>query len=74
MSGAFPSRFARLFPIPTRWVDQGPHGNVNNVRYYFDAVVNEHPIREAGLDATKTGRISLAAEIKCRFLKQISFP
>ncbi len=78
MSDAAPDRgdFRYLLAIPTRWMDQDPYGHVNNVEYYsfFDTVVNEHLIREAGLDVVRSPVIGLVVESKCRFLKEISFP
>ena len=78
MTGDAPVRssFARLLAIPTRWMDQDPYGHVNNVEYYsfFDTVVNEHLIREAGLDVVRSPEIGLVVETKCSFLKEISFP
>ncbi len=78
MSDDFPKRsdFHTLLAIPTRWMDQDPYGHVNNVEYYsfFDTVVNEHLIREAGLDVVNTPVIGLVVETKCRFMKELSFP
>lgn len=78
MSNDFPKRseFPTLLAIPTRWMDQDPYGHVNNVEYYsfFDTVVNEHLIREAGLDVVNTPVIGLVVETKCRFMKELSFP
>lgn len=68
--------FSTLLAIPTRWMDQDPYGHVNNVQYYsyFDTVVNEHLIRETGLDVVNSPIIGLVVESKCQFLKEISFP
>jgi acyl-CoA thioester hydrolase len=68
--------FPHFLAIPTRWMDQDPYGHVNNVQYYsyFDSVVNEHLIREAGLDVQKTREIGLVVETQCRFMKEINFP
>lgn len=68
--------FPHFLAIPTRWMDQDPYGHVNNVQYYsfFDTVVNEHLIREGGLDVQATREIGLVVETKCRFLKEINFP
>ncbi len=68
--------FSHLLAIPTRWMDQDPYGHVNNVQYYsfFDTVVNEHLIRNAGLDVRTTREVGLVVETQCRFLKEISFP
>jgi acyl-CoA thioester hydrolase len=78
MSESLPARadFHTLLAIPTRWMDQDPYGHVNNVQYYsyFDTVVNEHLIREGGLDVVESPVIGLVVETKCRFLKEISFP
>ena len=70
------SDFGYLQAIPTRWMDQDPYGHVNNVEYYsfFDTVVNEHLIREAGLDVMGTQEIGLVVETNCRFLKELTFP
>lgn len=68
--------FQNLLAIPTRWMDQDPYGHVNNVEYYsyFDTVVNQHLIQDAGLDVVHSAEIGLVVETKCRFMKEISFP
>jgi acyl-CoA thioester hydrolase len=70
--GAYPSFLA----IPTRWMDNDTYGHVNNVTYYsyFDTVVNEHLVREGGLDIRAADAIGIVVETACRFHKPLSFP
>jgi acyl-CoA thioester hydrolase len=62
--------------IPTRWMDNDTYGHVNNVTYYsyFDTVVNEHLIREGGLDIQEGRHVGLVVETSCRYFKPLSFP
>ena len=76
---ALPTRrdeFAVLRTIPTRWMDNDHYGHVNNVTYYsyFDTAVNEHLIREGGLDIRGGDAIGIVVETACRFHKPLSFP
>ncbi len=67
----------RLFlRVPTRWMDNDSYAHVNNVVYYayFDTVVNEHLIREGGLDIAHSRAIGLVVETHCRFFAPLSFP
>jgi acyl-CoA thioester hydrolase len=68
--------FLRFLAIPTRWMDNDNYGHVNNVVYYsyFDTVVNEHLIREGGLDVRTGPVIGLVVETCCRFHRPLSFP
>jgi acyl-CoA thioester hydrolase len=68
--------FRRFLSIPTRWHDNDAYGHVNNVVYYayFDTVVNEHLIREAGLDIASASAIGLVVETRCRFHRALAFP
>jgi acyl-CoA thioester hydrolase len=68
--------FGRFLAIPTRWLDNDSYGHVNNVVYYsyFDTVVNEHLIREGGLDIRDGPVIGLVVETCCRFHRPLSFP
>ena len=63
MTGDRPPRSAyrRFLAIPTRWMDNDSYGHVNNVTYYsyFDTVVNEHLIRDGGLDIVDAPQIGL---------------
>lgn len=68
--------YRRFLAIPTRWMDNDTYGHVNNVVYYgyFDTAVNEHLIREGGLDIRNGPAIGLVAETACRFMRPLSFP
>jgi len=75
-----PSETRAAYPyfrtIPTRWMDNDAYGHVNNVTYYsyFDTVVNEHLIREGGLDIARDPVVGLVVETGCTFRKSLSFP
>ena len=78
MTGDPPPRSAyrRFLAIPTRWMDNDSYGHVNNVTYYsyFDTVVNEHLIRDGGLDIVNAPQIGLVVETSCSFHASLSFP
>jgi acyl-CoA thioester hydrolase len=68
--------FRHFLAIPTRWLDNDSYGHVNNVVYYsyFDTVVNEHLVREGGLDIREGPVIGVVVETCCRFHRPLSFP
>ena len=68
--------YPAFLAIPTRWMDNDTYGHVNNVTYYsyFDTVVNEHLIREGGLEIRDAPAIGIVVETACRFHKPLSFP
>jgi len=68
--------FRHHLAIPTRWLDNDSYGHVNNVVYYsyFDTVVNEHLIREAGLDIRRDPVVGVVVETSCRFHRSLTFP
>jgi len=68
--------FTHFLRIPTRWMDNDAYGHVNNVVYYayFDTIVNEHLVREAGLDIARSPAIGVVAETACRFFRGLAFP
>ena len=70
------SAYRRFLAIPTRWMDNDSYGHVNNVTYYsyFDTAVNEHLIRDGGLDIAGSPEIGLVVETGCRFHASLSFP
>ena len=70
------STYRTFLAIPTRWMDNDTYGHVNNVTYYsyFDTAVNEHLIREGGLDIRGGDAIGIVVETACRFHKPLSFP
>ena len=70
------AHYRRFLAIPTRWMDNDTYGHVNNVAYYsyFDTVVNEHLIREGGLDIRAGPAMGLVVETRCLFHRPLSFP
>ena len=62
--------------IQTRWMDNDAYGHVNNVTYYsyFDTIVNEHLIREGGLDIAQGPAVGYVVETGCTFRKPLTFP
>jgi len=68
--------YPHVLSIPTRWMDNDTYGHVNNVTYYsyFDTVVNEHLVREGGLDIHDAPAIGLVVETSCSFHRPLSFP
>lgn len=78
MSAERPTRahYRRFLAIPTRWADNDGYGHVNNVTYYsyFDTAVNEHLIRDGGLDIANDPVIGLVVETGCVFHASLSFP
>ncbi len=68
--------YRSFLTIPTRWMDNDAYGHVNNVVYYsyFDTVVNEHLIREGGLDIERDPIVGYVVETSCRFDRPLTFP
>ncbi|MBK8119424.1 MAG: acyl-CoA thioesterase [Sulfuritalea sp.] len=68
--------YPHFLAIPTRWMDNDVYGHVNNVVYYsyFDTVINEHLIREGGLDIHAGAAIGYCVESQCRYLAPLAFP
>ena len=68
--------YPHVLAVPTRWMDNDTYGHVNNVTYYsyFDTVVNEHLVREGGLDIHNAPAIGLVVETSCSFHRPLSFP
>ena len=68
--------YPHFLSIPTRWMDNDVYGHVNNVVYYsyFDTVVNEYLVREAGLDIHAGGIIGIVVENRCNFFASLEFP
>lgn len=62
--------------IPTRWSDNDMLGHINNVLYFrfFEAVVVDFLITEAGLDWKRNPLVPLAVDIRCHFRRPLSFP
>lgn len=68
--------YRHFLAIPTRWMDNDTYGHVNNVTYYsyFDTVVNEHLVREGGLDIRIGEAVGFVVENSCRFFRPLTFP
>lgn len=68
--------YRHFLTIATRWMDNDNYGHVNNVAYYsyFDTAVNEHLIRDGGLDIGHGQAIGVVVETMCRFRKSLTFP
>ena len=68
--------YPHFLAIPTRWMDNDIYGHVNNVVYYsyFDTVINEHLIREGGLDIQYGSVVGYCVESQCRYLAPLAFP
>jgi acyl-CoA thioester hydrolase len=68
--------YKHFLRIPTRWFDNDVYQHVNNTVYYafFDTVINEYLIREAGLDFAHGEIVGLAIETHCEFKKSVAFP
>jgi acyl-CoA thioester hydrolase len=70
------AHYRHFLRIPTRWMDNDRYGHVNNVVYYsyFDTAVNEHLIREGGLDIDLDPVVAYVVETACRFHRPVAFP
>jgi acyl-CoA thioester hydrolase len=70
------SDYPHFLSIPTRWMDNDVYGHVNNVVYYsyFDTVINEHLIRDGGLDIHDGSVVGYCVESQCRYLAPLAFP
>ena len=75
-SRTYRAHYRHFLAIPTRWMDNDTYGHVNNVAYYsyFDTAVNEHLIREGGLDIRAGPAMGLVVETRCLFHRPLSFP
>ena len=62
--------------IQTRWMDNDLYGHVNHVVYYsyFDTLIAEFLINEAGFDPFAAEVIGVAVETGCRFHTSIRYP
>jgi acyl-CoA thioester hydrolase len=70
------SHYRHFLAMATRWLDNDSYGHVNNVAYYayFDTAVNEHLIREGGLDIARGAAVAYVVETTCRYHRPLSFP
>jgi acyl-CoA thioester hydrolase len=76
MNGQLKSDFVFYFPITTRWMDNDMFGHVNNVHYYsyFDTVINQFLIEEAGFVPQKSEQIGFIVKSSCRYISPLSYP
>jgi acyl-CoA thioester hydrolase len=70
------SRYPRVQPITTRWMDNDVYGHVNNVVHYsfFDTAVNRFLIESGVLDIHAGEVIGLVVETRCSYFTSIAFP
>lgn len=70
------SRYPKLVPITTRWMDNDIYGHVNNVVHYsfFDTAVNSTLIESGALDIHHGEVIGLVVETRCNYFDSIAFP
>jgi acyl-CoA thioester hydrolase len=70
------SNYAHSYAITTRWIDNDMFGHVNNVNYYafFDSVVNQFLIEEAGFKPQSSDQIGFIVESSCQYFSPISYP
>jgi acyl-CoA thioester hydrolase len=68
--------YPRLYPIPTRWLDNDVYGHVNNVNYYsyFDTAIAHFLMGEGGLDPWRDEVVGFCVESACRFRRGVRFP
>jgi acyl-CoA thioester hydrolase len=57
-------------------MDNDVYGHVNNVVYYsyFDTVINEHLIRDGGLDIHDGSVVGYCVESQCRYPRAAGLP
>ena len=62
--------------LQTRWIDNDLYGHVNNVVYYsyFDTLIAEFLIREAGFDPHEDAVVGMAVDTGCRFHASLRYP
>ena len=70
------SDFVFYFPITTRWMDNDMFGHVNNVNYYsyFDTIINQFLIEQAGFVPQKSEQIGFIVKSSCNYISSVSYP
>jgi acyl-CoA thioester hydrolase len=68
--------FCHWLAIPSRWSDNDMLGHLNNVTYFrfFEAVVVDFVINQAGVRWIGAPVVPYAVEVLCRFRRALSFP
>jgi acyl-CoA thioester hydrolase len=76
MSTESKTDFLFFFPITTRWMDNDMFGHVNNINYYsyFDTVVNQFLIEQAGFDPMTSAQIGFIVKSNCNYIRSVSYP
>ena len=76
MEGQSKSDFVFYFPITTRWMDNDMFGHVNNVNYYsyFDTIINQFLIEQAGFVPQKSKQIGFIVKSSCNYISSVSYP
>jgi acyl-CoA thioester hydrolase len=76
MEGQLKSDFVFYFPITTRWMDNDMFGHVNNVNYYsyFDTIINQFLIEQAGFVPQKSQQIGFIVKSSCSYDSPVSYP
>ena len=76
MEGQLKSDFVFYFPITTRWMDNDMFGHVNNVNYYsyFDTIINQFLIEQAGFVPQKSQQIGFIVKSSCSYVSPVSYP
>jgi acyl-CoA thioester hydrolase len=76
MEGQLKSDFVFYFPITTRWMDNDMFGHVNNVNYYsyFDTIINQFLIEQAGFVPQKSQQIGFIVKSSCSYFSPVSYP
>lgn len=70
------SGFAWFTAITTRWMDNDIYGHINNTVYYayFDTVIGDFLVGEAGLDPWRDAIVGFAVETGCRYHAPLAWP
>ena len=68
--------FLFFFQITTRWMDNDMFGHVNNVNYYsyFDTVVNQFLIAQAGVNPMTSAQIGFIVKSSCHYISSVAYP
>ena len=76
MSTESKTDFLFFFPITTRWMDNDMFGHVNNINYYsyFDTVVNQFLIEQAGFEPMTSPQIGFIVKSNCNYISSVSYP
>lgn len=76
MDARLKSDFVFYFPITTRWMDNDMFGHVNNVIYYsfFDTIINQFLIEQAGFAPQQSEHIGFIVKSSCSYISPVSYP